>query len=200
MKLEEKRYIDYWQDVKDATMNTINKNTGKYPESNWKRKLLMSEHSPIRKLKMSWRWLGIKSWISVHIVRHWLGIEHFVGTRRTDRTGVDRNNLRQDELVNHECEANAQALINISRRRLCFCASPETREAWQQVKDYVATKEPELAKCMVKECVYRNGLCPEMFSCGYNKSPKFEEELKDYTNFLSNQINNKTNINLKQEK
>ena len=122
-----------------------------------------------------------------------------MGTRRTDRTGVDRNSLRQDELVNHECEANAQALINISRRRLCFCASPETREAWQQVKDYVATKEPELAKCMVKECVYRNGLCPEMFSCGYNKSPKFEEELKDYTNFLSNQINNKTNINLKQE-
>lgn len=197
MKLEEKRYIDYWQDVKDATMNTINKNTGKYPESDWKRKLLMSEHSPIRKIKMAWRWLGIKSWVSVHIVRHWLGIEHFVGTRRTDRTGTDRNALRQDELVNHECEANAQALINISRRRLCFCASPETREAWQQVKDYVATKEPELAQCMVKECVYRNGLCPEMFSCGYNKSPKFEEELKEYTNFLSNQINNKTNINLK---
>ena len=197
MKLEEKRYIDYWQDVKDATMNTINKNTGKYPESDWKRKLLMSEHSPIRKIKMAWRWLGIKSWVSFHIVRHWLGIEHFVGTRRTDRTGIDRNALRQDELVNHECEANAQALINISRRRLCFCASPETREAWQQVKDYVATKEPELAQCMVKECVYRNGLCPEMFSCGYNKSPKFEEELKEYTNFLSNQINNKTNINLK---
>lgn len=197
MKLEEKRYIDYWQDVKDATMNTINKNTGKYPESDWKRKLLMSEHSPIRKIKMAWRWLGIKSWVSVHMVRHWLGIEHFVGTRRTDRTGIDRNALRQDELVNHECEANAQALINISRRRLCFCASPETREAWQQVKDYVATKEPELAQCMVKECVYRNGLCPEMFSCGYNKSPKFEEELKEYTNFLSNQINNKTNINLK---
>lgn len=197
MKLEEKRYIDYWQDVKDATMNTINKNTGKYPESDWKRKLLMSEHSPIRKIKMAWRWLGIKSWVSVHIVRHWLGIEHFVGTRRTDRTGTDRNALRQDELVNHECEANAQALINISRRRLCFCASPETREAWQQVKDYVATKEPELAQCMVKECVYRNGLCPEMFSCGYNKSLKFEKELKEYTSFLSDQINNKTNINLK---
>ena len=61
----------------------------------------------------------------------------------------------------------------------------------------MATKEPELAQCMVKECVYRNGLCPEMFSCGYNKSPKFEKELKEYTSFLSDQINNKTNINLK---
>lgn len=194
MKIEGKRYIDYWQDIKDATMNTINKNTGRYPDSEWKRRLLLSEHSPIRKLKMAWRWLGIKSWVSVHLVRHWLGIEHFVGTRRTDRTGIDRNALRQDELVNHECEANAQALINISRRRLCNCASKETREAWQEVKNYVATKEPELAKCMVRECVYRNGFCPEMFPCNFNKTPKFEEELKDYLEGMSNQINDKTNI------
>lgn len=197
MRIEERNYNDCWQDVKNATMNTINKNKGAYPDSDWKRKLLMSEHSPIRKIKMAWRWLGIKYFVSVHLVRHWLGIEHFVGTQRTDRTGINRDELPQGNLVNHECEANAQALINVSRRRLCFCASKETREAWQQVKDYVATREPELAQCMVKECVYRNGLCPEVFSCGYNKSPKFEEELREYTNFLSEQINDKTNINLK---
>lgn len=195
MKLEERNYTDYWQDVKNATMNTINKDKGVYPTSEWKRRLLMSEHSPIRKLKMAWRWIGIKYFVSVHLVRHWLGIEHFVGTQRTDRTGVNRDDLPQSNLVNHECEANAQALINISRKRLCNCASKETREAWQQVKDYIATREPELAKCMVKECVYRNGLCPEMFPCGYNKTPKFEEELKEYTSFLSHQINDKTNIN-----
>ena len=196
MRIEERNYNDCWQDVKNATMNTINKNKGAYPDSDWKRKLLMSEHSPIRKIKMAWRWLGIKYFVSVHLVRHWLGIEHFVGSQRTDRTGINRDELPQGNLVNHECEANAQALINVSRRRLCFCASKETREAWQQVKDYVATREPELAQCMVKECVYRNGLCPEVFSCGYNKSPKFEEELREYTSFLSEQINNKTNINL----
>ena len=39
MKVELKFIRDYWQDVKDATMNTINKNTGKYPESSWKRRL-----------------------------------------------------------------------------------------------------------------------------------------------------------------
>lgn len=70
MRIEERNYNDCWQDVKNATMNTINKNKGAYPDSDWKRKLLMSEHSPIRKIKMAWRWLGIKSWVSVHIVRH----------------------------------------------------------------------------------------------------------------------------------
>lgn len=124
-------------------------------------------------------------------------IEHFVATQRTDRTGINRDELEQGNLVNHECDANAQALINISRRRLCNCASPETRKAWQLVKDEVGKIEPELAKCMVKECVYRNGLCPEMFPCGYNKSEAFEKELKDYLEIKKDNINSKTNIFLK---
>jgi len=87
--------------------------------------------------------------------------------------------LPQDSLVNHECEANAQALINVSRRRLCNCASLETRQAWQLVKDKLAEVEPELAKCMVKDCLYR-GYCYEMFSCGYHKTEAFQKELKEY--------------------
>lgn len=194
MKIELKTYRDYWQDIKDATMNTIGKNTGKYPTSEWKQQLLLSEHSPIRKFKISWRWLDLKYWVSVHLVRHWLGIVHFVSTQRTDRTGVSRDELPQNSLVNHECEANAQSLINISRRRLCLCASLETRQAWQLVKDKIAEVEPELAKCMVRECVYRNGLCPEMFTCGFNKTSAFENELKDYLEIKQNDINDKTNI------
>lgn len=124
-------------------------------------------------------------------------IEHFVATQRTDRTGINRDELEQGNLVNHECDANAQALINISRKRLCHCASPETRKAWQLVKDEVGKIEPELAKCMVKECVYRNGLCPEMFPCGYNKSEAFEKELKDYLEIKKDNINKKTNIFIK---
>jgi hypothetical protein len=63
------------------------------------------------------------------------------------------------------------------------------------VKEKVAESEPELASCMVRECVYRNGLCPEVFSCEYNKSKAFKEELRNYTNFLQSQICNETNIN-----
>lgn len=194
MKVELREYNDNWQNVKNATMNTIGKNKGKYPDSEWKRKLLISEHSPIRKIKIGWRWENLKYWISVHICRHKFGIEHFVTTQRTDRTGVKRDELPQSSLVNHECDANAQALINISRKRLCNCASLETRQAWQEVKRKVAEVEPELAKCMVKECVYRNGLCPEMFPCGYNKTEAFEKELKEYLEIKQNDINDKTNI------
>lgn len=76
--------------------------------------------------------------------------------------------------------ANAQALINISRKRLCSCASRETREAWQQVKAKIAEQDPILASKMVPECLYR-GFCPEwMNSCGYSKTKKFEEDLIKY--------------------
>ena len=196
MNITLRNYKDNWQDVKNATMNTIGKDRGAYPSSDWKRRLLLSEHSPIRKLHIGWKWSDLKYWVSVHLVRHKYGIEHFVSTQRTDRTGISRDELPQNSLVNHECEANAQALINISRKRLCNCASPETRQAWQQVKSEIALVEPELASVMVKECVYRNGLCPEMFTCGYNKTKLFEEELKEYTNIVRGQINDKTNINM----
>ena len=170
---------DTWQNVKNATMNTIGKSKGAYPDDEWKHSLLMAEHSPIRKLHYSWRWINLPYWVSVHFVRHKIGIEHFVKTQRTDRTGTDRNELPQGALVNHECEADAQAMINISRKRLCNCASPETREAWQLVKDKVAEKEPQLARCMVRECVYR-GFCPEMFGCGFVKTEAYQKERKEY--------------------
>lgn len=179
MYIDNFKYTDNWQDVKDATMNTIGKSTGKYPCTDWKRRLILSEHSPIRKLRFSWRWVGLKYWVSVHLVRHWLGIVHFVTTQRSDRTGVNRDNLLQSQFVNHVADANAQALINISRKRLCSCASSDTREAWQMVKDEIAKVEPELSRCMVKDCVYR-GHCYEMFSCGFHKTKQFKNELEDY--------------------
>ena len=179
MEIDIFKHEDNWQDVKDSTMNTIGKTTGVYPTSEWKRKLILAEHSPIRRLKFYWRWKDLKYWVSVHLVRHKIGIEHWVATQRTDRTGIDRNELPQGALVNHACEADAQALINISRKRLCACASPETRKAWQEVKNEIAKTEPELASCMVKECIYR-GFCPEMFPCGYSKTKAFEKELKEY--------------------
>ena len=76
--------------------------------------------------------------------------------------------------------ANAQALIKISRKRLCNCASKETKEAWTQVKDAIAEVDPIMASKMVPECIYR-GFCPEFLSpCGYSKTKKYQEDLKEY--------------------
>ena len=132
-------YKDVWAKVKRSARTTINKEgSGEYPSESWKKTILLAEHSPIRRIRFSWKWENLKSWISVHFVRHKFGIEHWVTTQRADRTGIDRDASRQDTRVSHECEANAQALIFISRRRLCSQASLETRQAWTEVKNEIA--------------------------------------------------------------
>ena len=63
-----------WTDVKNECRNTVTKKaTNIEPTQDFKKRLLLSEHSPIRLIKIKWRWEGIKSWISVHFARHWLG-------------------------------------------------------------------------------------------------------------------------------
>lgn len=45
-----------WQAIKSACMTTIRKEAGdKEPSSSWKRKLLIAEHSPIRRSLISWK-------------------------------------------------------------------------------------------------------------------------------------------------
>ncbi len=169
-----------WREVADAARTTIHRDEGtKEPSSSWKKRILLAEHSPIRKLCFNWKWVDLPYWVSVHFVRHKYGIEHFVSTQRTDRTGNDRTQSRQDSPVMHECFANAQAVMFISRRRLCHQASPETTQAWRKVVDEIAQKEPELAECCVPECVYR-GFCPEFKSCGYCGTDNWRKAVEKY--------------------
>lgn len=175
-------YVDEWPKVKRSARTTIGREgEGQYPSDSWKKNILLAEHSPIRKIKFSWKWTNLKSWVSVHFVRHWLGIVHWVTTQREDRTGVDRDKSPQSAYVEHECEANAQALINISRKRLCYQASPETRNAWLQVKYTVEKYDPILASVMVRECIYR-GFCPELNSCGFTNTDVYKKQLAEYRN------------------
>lgn len=157
-----------WIDVKNECRNTVNKDSSdKEATAPFKKKLLISEHSPIRLIEIKWRWEGIKSWISVHFARHWLGWDKWISTQRDDRTGVDRNKSTQDTLVNYDGRGNAQALINVARYRLCYgCAHPETRKYMEDLKYSIRQYEPELADVMVPNCVYRCG-CPEFKPCGF---------------------------------
>lgn len=180
MKAELINYRDNWQAVKNAAMNTVGKEGSKYyPSSEWKRRILMAEHSPIRLLTFTIRLTDIPYWVSVHLTRHKVGVEHFVSTQRTDRTGIDRDELPQSAPVSHTMVINAQALINISRKRLCNQASFATREIWRTVIDQIGEHEPELANLCVPECVYR-GFCPEMRSCGYAKTKAYDEWVRRY--------------------
>lgn len=179
MKAELLNYRDNWQAVKDAVMNTIGKSSGKYPDSAWKKRILLAEHSPIRLLTFTIRLTDIPYFTSVHLSRHKIGVEHFVSTQRTDRTGIDRDKLPQDALVNHTMVLNAQALINISRKRLCSQADKTTRQVWNEVLKTLYNLEHELWGVCQHECVYR-GFCPEMRSCGYCGTAAWREEREEY--------------------
>lgn len=177
-----------WKRVLNAARRTIGKEPlDKEPSDSWKAKILLAEHSPIRLLEYDWTWGDIMQWVTTHLVRHHEGCEKMVHSQRGDRRAIleeygveSRNDLPQGALNDMDMTANAQALINISRKRLCSCASKETREAWKQVKAEIAKVDPILASKMVPECLYR-GFCPEwMGSCGYSKTEKFEKDLKEY--------------------
>ena len=141
----------------------------KEPSSEWKRKLLDCQHSPLRAVMYHIQFTDLPYYVSVHLSRHKFGCEHFVSTQRADRTaeGTPRSDLPQDAPVTHDIVANAQALINISKKRLCNLASPETREAWKKVVERLREiSEVEMADAMLPECEHRGGVCFEMKPCG----------------------------------
>lgn len=171
-----------WENVVDSARTTINKEaSGNKPITMWKLRMLKAEHSPIRFLTFKSKWRNLLSWVSVHLVRHKIGIDHFVRSQRTDRAGIDRGDLTQNTLIEHEILINAQAIINISRKRLCNCASKETQDAWITFLNTIADLEPELRKMCVPECIYR-GHCPEMKCCGYSETARYFDRLNKYQN------------------
>lgn len=161
-----------WLWCKRCTLNTIGKDTDKIPTEEWKVKLLKAEHSPIREL-----WFGIRMeipyWVSVHFVRHHIGVNHYIQSQRNDRQNkYDRTKAPQDEIVSHIMSINAQELIFMSHKRLCRQASKETREVMEEICGKVIEVNPEFKELLVPLCVYRNGKCTEFYSCGYNKTLK----------------------------
>ena len=174
--------VSGWEWAKRAALKTMGlKPKTKEPTDSWKAKMLLAEHSPIRNVKYYISFTNIRQGVSVHIVRHWLGFIPFVHTQREDRRVLDcsRDELPQGSLNDMDVMANAQALINISRKRLCNKASKETREAWEKAKEAVGKVDPIMADKMVRNCVYR-GFCPELECCGYCNTKKFQEELENY--------------------
>lgn len=156
-----------WMKIKSACMTTISKEAGKEPTQEWKRRLLLCEHSPIRRGTISWKFDEIPYCISTHFVRHHEGVEKWVGTERADRTEIkDRSQRSQMDMVPMEMEANIQAIINISRKRLCTSADPLTIKYWKAVLEAIKEYDEDIYWACVPECV-RCGGCPEYKSCGY---------------------------------
>ena len=174
------------------------------PSDKFKKKILLAEHSPIRLLEYDFTIENLRQWVTVHLVRHHEGCEKFVHTQRQDinsevevitkrlievlqKEGLlregwkERDYMFQGEGNDMDMTCNAQAFINISRKRLCMgCTSPETRLAWKLVIDALREIDPVLAEKCVPECLYR-GFCPEADRCcGYVNTDAYQERLKLY--------------------
>lgn len=197
-----------WVRVVNAARRTWGKKPlNREPSDKFKREILLAEHSPIRLLEYDFTIEDIRQWVTVHLVRHHEGCEKFVHTQRQDindeiekvtanvikalsdvgmnRDGwKERDYLFQGEGNDMDMTCNAQAFINISRKRLCKgCASPETRQAWEIIIEMLKSVDPILAEKCVAECLYR-GFCPERKRCcGYVNTASYQKRLEEYRRF-----------------
>lgn len=194
-----------WNRALNAARKTWGKNKiEKEPSEEWKKMALMAEHSPIKLVEYTISFKDLRQWVGVHLLRHPFVLP-FIHTQRVDKRELDeyvdkvmsilsdevkndpsfnkRDYLFQGQTNDQDFVVNAQTLINISRKRLCTCASKETRDAWKAVQDAIREFDPVMASFMVPNCVYR-GFCPEKDSCGYWKTKKFNKDVNDYRNLI----------------
>lgn len=148
------------------------------------KQLYLWEHSPSRTQLFWVNMTGIPTKVSVHLVRHSaVGQQHYVMSNRPDRGGAGDSVVTRNTPVNHRMLLNAQHLIDMSRRRLCFKASTETREVMEGIKNSLQYVDADLIGYMVPNCVYRGGYCCEPSPCGkykvnrYNPTKILQEQL-----------------------
>lgn len=181
------RKVTDWDRVLNAARMTVHKDAvDKMPSNTFKQAITLAEHSPIRTLEYDVVIKDIPSYVAGHLVRHFMGVIPFVTTSRPDRGGKPRSEQKKDDPVNMQMSINAQALINISRKRLCNCAEENTRKVWQAVKNAILAIDPAVGKCMVRECVYR-GFCPEIKCCGFVNTKPFNTLRNAYVKLANNE-------------
>lgn len=156
-----------WERCKMLALNTMGKKyTGKSVTDEWKHKILKSGHSPIRTLMFTIH-LIIPYFVSVHFVRHKIGVEHYVQSQRNDRqNNYDRELAPQNATVSHIIDVNAEQLMFMANRRLCGMADPTTRYVMAKICKAVEDVNPEFIGHLKPMCE-RLHECPEFVSCGY---------------------------------
>lgn len=171
-----------YREVADRARTTIGLDGVDKPVTNgYMRKMYLCEHSPTRIRSFIINIKNVPTWLATHFVRHHVGYTPFVSTQRDDRNPqiTDRDATPQGNPVMLEIHANAQAIINVSRRRLCSGAHPRAQALWRKVLDALSEVDPVLVSTCVKDCVYR-GWCYEHKSCGYHLEAGFLNEVNEY--------------------
>ena len=125
------------------------------------KKMYASEHSPCRTQMFVVEMIGIPTYASVHYTRHHIGVEHFVKSNR-DKDEV----ITRDTPVNHMMLINAQALMNMARKRLCHKADYTVQCIMTAICDEISEIDKALCSCLMPDCEYKKR-CTEFKPCGY---------------------------------
>ena len=155
-----------WMEVKRRALVTVGKEPIKPPTSEWIHSILKARHSPIRYARYCFLMQDIPSWVSVHFARH-VHAQPYVRSQRNDRQSeYDRNAARQDTPVTMIYDVNAEELMCIANKRLCYQAAFETRQVMKAMCELAETYTPELKGLLVPMCQRNGGICLEMKPCG----------------------------------
>ena len=138
--------------------------TSSAPSSMTLAKIYKCEHSPIRTQIFIIKMYDIPTFVSVHLVRHKVGVEHWVKSNREDLPSYTGDTGRNHP-VNHMMMLNAQALIQIMRKRLCGKAHAKVQELMGLICEEMQGVDFDLFTRLVPDCVYRSG-CYELKTCG----------------------------------
>lgn len=173
-----------WFAIKDACMQTIGKEAVAEPSSEWKRKLLICRHSPIRRSLISVKWEEIPSYVSTHFCRHSVGVTPYVSTSREDRTGVPREERKQTDMVSMQMDMNIQSLFNIMEKRLCKCSDINTIKYAKGLAEAIKEYDEDIYWACVPQCV-RCGGCVEPFSnCNFYSNLMKDHTLEEQQNVM----------------
>lgn len=137
----------------------------------WKKMLVSTGgvgHSPLRAVVYRVYVEDVPSWVSVHYVRHHIGVQFYVKSQRHKGRELEP----QGQLVNMMFDVNAQSLINIAKARTCNKAAKETREVMEQLRWCLISSGDQydemLAQVMVPPCEWYEH-CYELEPCGKNR-------------------------------
>jgi len=130
-------------------------------------KMILSQHSSHRAVLYRFCCEDVPYYVHTHFVRHNQGVQFHVKSQRTEQ---DRANLPQGALINMLFDANVQALLNMSKARLCYKADDNAKSLMKKVKYALIFEGDEhdkvLGKLLMKPCQWYPGLCSEPKPCG----------------------------------
>lgn len=141
----------------------------RFPSLDMWKKMLVSAggvgHSPIRTVTYRVYVKDVPSWVTVHFVRHHVGVQFYVKSQRHK----GRENEPQGELIDMMFDINAHAMINMAKARMCYKAAVETRQVMTELRrsllevgdDY----DKMLGEVLIPSCEWYHR-CFEPSTCG----------------------------------